>query len=324
MPATSTEPDNVVFQDQKPALMESRAELMAGLQMDQKRVNPKYFYDERGSEMFEQITQQQEYYPTRTEMAILGEYATEIAEHCGNDCVLIEPGSGNSEKVRLLLDSVQPAAYVPVDISAEFLYESAVRLGREFPWLNIHAICADFSEQWQDRTELPDGRRIVFYPGSTIGNMEPKAAEAFLSDLRQWIGSDGGVLIGVDLHKSETLLNAAYNDASGVTAEFNLNILSSVNELVDGDFSEEAFSHHAFYNTELKRIEMHLVSKESQTVKVNGSKIQFDKGETLHTENTYKYSQQDFSELSDAAGLVLGKSWLEKNELFSVHYLTVA
>lgn len=324
MPATSTEPDNVVFQDQKPALMESRAELLAGLQMDQKRVNPKYFYDERGSELFEQITQQQEYYPTRTEMAILAEYATEIAEHCGDDCVLIEPGSGNSEKVRLLLDSVQPAAYVPVDISAEFLYESAVRLGREFPWLNIHAICADFSEQWQDRTELPDGRRIVFYPGSTIGNMEPQAAQIFLSDLRQWIGSDGGILIGVDLHKSETLLNAAYNDASGVTAEFNLNILSSVNELLDGDFSEDAFSHHAFYNTELKRIEMHLVSKESQTVKVNGSKIEFDKGETLHTENSYKYSLQDFSALSDAAGLVLEKSWLDKNELFSVHYLTVA
>ena len=324
MPATSTEPDNVVFQDQKPALMESRAELLAGLQMDQKRVNPKYFYDERGSELFEQITQQQEYYPTRTEMAILAEYATEIAEHCGDDCVLIEPGSGNSEKVRLLLDSVQPAAYVPVDISAEFLYESAVRLGREFPWLNIHAICADFSEQWQDRTELPDGRRIVFYPGSTIGNMEPQAAQIFLSDLRQWIGSDGGILIGVDLHKSETLLNAAYNDASGVTAEFNLNILSSVNELLDGDFSEDAFSHHAFYNTELKRIEMHLVSKESQTVKLNGSKIEFDKGETLHTENSYKYSLQDFSALSDAAGLVLEKSWLDKNELFSVHYLTVA
>ena len=324
MPATSTEPDNVVFQDQKPALMESRAELLAGLQMDQKRVNPKYFYDERGSELFEQITQQQEYYPTRTEMAILAQYATEIAEHCGDDCVMIEPGSGNSEKVRLLLDSVQPAAYVPVDISAEFLYESAVRLGREFPWLNIHAICADFSEQWQDRTELPDGRRIVFYPGSTIGNMEPQAAQIFLSDLRQWIGSDGGILIGVDLHKSETLLNAAYNDASGVTAEFNLNILSSVNELLDGDFSEDAFSHHAFYNTELKRIEMHLVSKESQTVKVNGSKIEFDKGETLHTENSYKYSLQDFSALSDAAGLVLEKSWLDKNELFSVHYLTVA
>jgi len=324
MPATSTEPDNVVFQDQKPALMESRAELLAGLQMDQKRVNPKYFYDERGSELFEQITQQQEYYPTRTEMAILAEYATEIAEHCGDDCVMIEPGSGNSEKVRLLLDSVQPAAYVPVDISAEFLYESAVRLGREFPWLNIHAICADFSEQWQDRTKLPDGRRIVFYPGSTIGNMEPQAAQIFLSDLRQWIGSDGGILIGVDLHKSETVLNAAYNDASGVTAEFNLNILSSVNELLDGDFSEDAFSHHAFYNTKLKRIEMHLVSKESQTVKLNGSKIEFDKGETLHTENSYKYSLQDFSALSDAAGLVLEKSWLDKNELFSVHYLTVA
>jgi len=159
MPATSTEPDNVVFQDQQPARTESRAELLAGLQLDQKRVDPKYFYDARGSELFEQITQQQEYYPTRTEMAILGDYASEIARHCGENCVLIEPGSGNSEKVRLLLDSVQPAAYVPVDISAEFLYEAAVKLGREFPWLSIHAVCADFADQWQDRTELPEGRR---------------------------------------------------------------------------------------------------------------------------------------------------------------------
>lgn len=324
MTATSTEPNNVVFQDQQPAPTQSRAELLAGLKMEQKRVNPKYFYDARGSQLFEQITQQQEYYPTRTEMAILADYAAEIANHCGEDCVLIEPGSGNSEKVRLLLDSIQPAAYVPVDISAEFLYEAAVKLGREFPWLSIHAICADFAERWQDRTELPAGRRVVFYPGSTIGNMEPKDAQAFLSGLRQWIGSDGGILIGVDLHKSEALLNAAYNDAKGVTAEFNLNILNSVNKLVDADFSEQAFSHRAFYNTDLKRIEMHLVSKEPQTVEVNGSRIRFDRGETLHTENSYKYSLQGFSSLCDAAGLALEKSWLDENQLFSVHYLTVA
>ena len=324
MPVDCSEPDNVVFEDQQPARTANSAELLAGLQLEQKQVNPKYFYDARGSELFEQITRQQEYYPTRTEKAILRDYAAEIATHCGAGCVLIEPGSGNSEKVRLLLNAMRPAAYVPVDISAEFLYEAAVKLGLEFPWLKIQAICADFGGQWQASTELPAGRRVVFYPGSTIGNMEPRDARDFLSGLRQWIGGDGGILIGVDLHKSEQLLNAAYNDASGVTARFNLNILNTLNSLLDGDFREQAFSHRAFYNTELKRIEMHLVSRESQVVTLNGSSIRFDKGETLHTENSYKYTLEDFSELSESAGLALEKSWLDANKLFSIHYLTVA
>ena len=324
MPATVQKLDNVVFEDQQPDHSESRAELLAGLQLPQKKINPKYFYDARGSELFEQITELQEYYPTRTEMDILKSCANEIAAYCGSDCVLIEPGSGSSEKVRLLLDSIKPAAYVPVDISADFLYESALRLGREFPWLNVHAICADFADQWQARTELPEGRRVVFYPGSTIGNMEPRDAAAFLAKLRQWIGSDGGVVVGVDLHKSEQVLNAAYNDAGGVTAQFNLNILNSVNRLADADFCGMNFSHRAFYNRDLKRIEMHLVSRQPQTVKVNGSSIQFDEGETLHTENSYKYSVQDFEALSATAGFTLQKSWLDANKLFSVHYLSAA
>jgi dimethylhistidine N-methyltransferase len=324
MPATVQKLDNVVFEDQQPDHSESRAELLAGLQLPQKKINPKYFYDARGSELFEQITELQEYYPTRTEMDILNSYADEIAAYCGSDCVLIEPGSGSSEKVRLLLDSIKPAAYVPVDISADFLYESALKLGREFPWLNVHAICADFADQWQARTELPEGRRVVFYPGSTIGNMEPRDAAAFLAKLRQWIGSDGGVVVGVDLHKSEQVLNAAYNDSRGVTARFNLNILNSVNRLADADFCRKNFSHRAFYNRDLKRIEMHLVSKQPQTVKVNGSSIQFDEGETLHTENSYKYSLQDFEALSSTAGFTLQKSWLDANKLFSVHYLSAA
>jgi len=324
MPATLPEANNVIFEDQRPTPSDSRADLLAGLQRQQKQINPKYFYDARGSELFEQITKLREYYPTRTEMTILSRYCAEIADCCGSDCVLIEPGSGSSEKVRLLLDSLQPTAYVPLDISAEFLCESAHKLGREFPWLSIHAICADFSGQWQTRTNLPPGRRVIFYPGSTIGNLEPKEAERFLSGLHQLIGDDGGVLLGVDLHKSEQLLNAAYNDSEGVTAEFNLNILNSMNQLIDADFRRQDFSHRAFYNRELRRIEMHLVSKESQTVKVNGSAIDFHKGETLHTENSYKYSLEDFAALSDAAGFTLKKSWFDDEKLFSVHYLTVA
>ena len=324
MPAIAPKADNVFFEDQQPAPSDSRAELLAGLKLPQKQINPKYFYDARGSELFEKITQLSEYYPTRTERTILIDNAAEIAECCGSDCVLIEPGSGSSEKVRLLLDALRPVAYVPVDISAEFLYESALKLGREFPWLKVNAICADFADQWQVRTELPPGRRVVFYPGSTIGNMDPQDAQVFLSDLRQWVGGDGGVLVGVDLHKSENVLNAAYNDSEGVTAEFNRNILNAVNILTGANFSPQGYSHRAFYNKELKRIEMHLVSKESQTIKINGSTVEFREGESLHTENSYKYSLESFTALCNAAGFTCQQSWLDEEKLFSVHYLTVA
>lgn len=322
MPTNARNTTNVFFNDQKPAPGDARAELLAGLQQPQKSVNPKYLYDARGSELFEKITQQREYYPTRTEKGILGKHAVEIAEFCGSDCVLIEPGSGSSDKVRLLLDTVQPVAYVPMDISAEFLYGSAVRLGHEFPWLDIHAICADFSNQWQGHTNLPAGRRVVFYPGSTIGNMDPEEAQAFLSDLREWIGVDGGVLLGVDLHKPEHLLNAAYNDAAGVTSEFNLNILNSINKLTNANFRREHFSHRAFYNQEHRRIEMHLVSNASHTVTIDNNAIDFCRGETLHTENSYKYSMDSLSALCSAAGFTLQQSWLDENQLFSVHYLS--
>jgi dimethylhistidine N-methyltransferase len=323
MPVSAPQVDNVFFEDQQPAAGDSRAELLEGLLQENKQVNPKYFYDHQGSELFEKITQLEEYYPTRTELSILNHYAEEIASYCGSDCVLIEPGSGSSEKVRLLLDTIKPAAYVPLDISAEFLYESALKLGREFPWLNIHAICADFAEQWQTRTQLPTGRRVIFYPGSTIGNMEPALATKFLANLRQWIGKDGGVLVGVDLQKPEHLLNAAYNDSQGVTASFNLNILNSLNKMVDANFNHQDFSHHAFYNSDQQRIEMHLVSNNKQSVQVNGNTISFNKGETLHTENSYKYSLESFTSLSNAAGFVLDKSWVDEKQLFSVHYLSV-
>ena len=323
MPAIAEKLLNVLFEDQQPATGDNRAELIEGLSRKQKQINPKYFYDQLGSELFEKITQQHEYYPTRVEKAILSKHASEIANYCGKDCILIEPGSGSSEKVRLLLEKLQPAAYVPLDISADFLHQSAQKLGREFPWLSIHAICADFSSQWQARTELKSGRRVIFYPGSTIGNMKPESAQSFLSNLREWIGHDGSVLIGVDLQKPEHLLNAAYNDAQGVTAEFNLNMLNSINNLVNSDFNPDHFSHHAFYNNDQKRIEMHLVSERSQTVTIDDNLIHFDKGETLHTENSYKYSLESFTALCKGAGFTLEQSWLDEDALFSVHYLSI-
>jgi dimethylhistidine N-methyltransferase len=324
MAVTATNADNVSFEDQQPATTDSLPELLSGLQREQKQINPRFFYDAHGSELFEQITRLDEYYPTRVERSILSDNAREIAHCCGDDCVLIEPGSGSSEKVRLLLETLRPAAYVPLDISSDFLYESALKLGREYPWLPVYSICADFSSSWQERTRLPAGRRVVFYPGSTIGNLEPGDAQVFLASLRPLIGEDGGVLVGVDLHKSEDVLNAAYNDAEGVTAAFNLNILNTVNSLTGSDFRLQGFSHRAFYNEARRRIEMHLVSKESQHVKVNGSVIEFLEGESLHTENSYKYSIEGFQSLSQAAGFTVARTWCDENRLFSVHYLTVA
>ena len=314
---------NVSFIDEHPAAGDVRSEILAGLQAKPKSINPKYFYDTIGSQLFEQITQLPEYYPTRTEKQLLDKYQGEIAEYCGSDCIFIEPGSGNCEKVRLLLDSFKPAVYVPMDISAEFLRSAAMDLGLEYPWLNVYAVCADFNQSWSFVDDLPDGKRVVFYPGSTIGNLEPAAALDFLTRIRSVVGSGGGALIGVDLHKSSDLLNAAYNDAEGVTADFNFNVLSRINDLLDAEFDRAEFEHKAFYNGERQRIEMHLVSRRAQSIRCNGSTIGMAAGESIHTENSYKYSLEGFSELATSAGLAVTRSWVDEDGLFSVHYLSV-
>jgi dimethylhistidine N-methyltransferase len=315
---------NVQFYDAQPAPGDGRSELLAGLQRAQKSVNPKWFYDAAGSELFEQITALPEYYPTRTEVGILRDNRQAIAAHCGSGCVFIEPGSGSSEKARLLLDALRPKAYVPLDISADFLRESAEQLGQEYPWLQVNAVCADFNQGWPFPDDLPEGKRVVFYPGSTIGNLEPEAAATFLRRVRQVIGDDGGLLIGVDLHKSSERLHAAYNDASGVTARFNLNLLSRLNDLLDADFDQALFRHKAHYNTREQRIEMHLVSEQAHSVRCNGGHIDFTAGETIHTENSYKYTADGFATLAASAGLALEESWFDDERLFSVHYLSAA
>jgi dimethylhistidine N-methyltransferase len=312
---------NVHFDNQHPNQGDGELELLHGLRGSPKTINPKYFYDARGSQLFDLITRLPEYYPTRTENGILQRYRAEIARCCGVGCVLIEPGSGNSEKVRFLLESVRPQAYVPLDISADFLLRSAEQLGVEFPWLQIHAVCADFCLHLNLSPDLPRGRRVIFYPGSTIGNLEPQAAVAFLKRMHRWMESDGGAVIGVDLHKSTQILNAAYNDSAGITADFNRNILSHINPLLDAEFDPAAFQHRAFYNTKAQRIEMHLVSEQAQRVRVNGSAIDFVAGESIHTESSYKYTVDSFSRLAEQAGLVVRRSWLDNDALFSVHYL---
>lgn len=312
------------FRDEHPDLGDGREAILAGLQAPQKTLNPMWFYDQRGSELFDQITRLEEYYPTRTEVDILERNNAAISARCGEGCLFIEPGSGSSEKVRILLDSLRPRAYVPVDISADFLRQSAQTLAGEYPWLSVHAVCADFNASWAFLDALPTGKRVVFYPGSTIGNLEPAAAQRFLKTLHDLVGEGGGVLVGVDTHKSTARLNAAYNDAEGVTARFNLNMLRRLNVLMDADFREERFTHRAFYNEAARRIEMHLVSDVEQQVACAGEQLDFAAGETIHTENSYKYTPEAFAALAAAAGFELVESWLDEERLFSVHYLQQA
>lgn len=313
--------ENVVLSNLHPPASDKRAEILSGLQQKQKSIDPKYFYDSRGSGLFEQITGLPEYYPTRTERQILSRDAKAMAKCCGQNCVLIEPGSGSSEKVRLLLDTLKPAVYVPMDISADFLKQSAIQLAQEYPWLKIHAVCADFATQEKEPEGLPAGKRVVFYPGSTLGNMRPQDAIGFLRNLGHWLNQEGGVLIGIDMHKSTRILEAAYNDRQGITAKFNLNILRNINALMNAGFDINRFSHHAFYNEEKFRIEMHLVSEMDQVVKLGDTNIAFASGETIHTENSYKYTPESFRNIAQSAGFVIRSSWSDPQKLFSVHYL---
>lgn len=314
-------PPNVSFRDEHPDLGDGRAAIVDGLRADPKRIDPMWLYDQRGSELFDEITRLPEYYPSRTEIGILGDNRADIAACCGEDCLLIEPGSGSSEKVRLFLDALRPQAYVPVDISASYLRDAAAALGVEYPWLSVHAVCADFNASWSFLDDLPRKNRVVFYPGSTLGNLEPTAAREFLAVLRGLIGDDGGVLIGVDTHKDEAILNAAYNDSAGVTAAFNLNLLDRLNSLVGADFDATRFRHHAFYNQALRRIEMHLVSLDEQRVALGDGEITFAAGETIHTESSYKYTDEGFAELAQGAGLKVTRSWHDEAGLFGVHFL---
>ncbi len=319
--AIETPSGNVRFEDQHPGQVDAGLELRRGLGQQQKTINPKFFYDQVGSELFDQITRLPEYYPSRTEKAILATYRNEMASYCGRGSVIIEPGSGSSEKIRLLLHALEPSAYVPLDISADFLRQSAQRLGEEFPGVQIHAICADFSHNWSLPKSLPAGKRVVFYPGSTIGNLEPAAAVAFLKRMRQWVAPEGGLLLGVDLHKSSALLNAAYNDSAGVTAQFNLNLLDHLNQVLGAGFDPDKFRHRAFYCEARQRIEMHLVSVNAQSIRCGEEVFEFEAGETIHTENSYKYTLQGVEELANKAHLHVAKSWLDDEQLFSVHYL---
>jgi dimethylhistidine N-methyltransferase len=300
-------------------------DVMAGLLAEPKRLPPKYFYDQRGSRLFEEITRLAEYYPTRTETAILDANAAEIAALVPADAAMVEFGAGSSAKARILLRAAgQVTAYVPVDISSEFLSNEAMRLREDMPKLRVLPVAADFTKPFELPAVLGAKPRVGFFPGSTIGNFEPHEAHAFLRHAATLLGRGALLIIGVDLVKDPAILNAAYNDAAGVTAAFNLNLLERINRELDGEFKLENFRHRAFYNREKQRVEMHLVSLVRQKVRVMGKLVDFRRGETIHTENSYKYTVELFRSHARSAGWTPAASWLDAQGYFSVHALVAA
>jgi dimethylhistidine N-methyltransferase len=309
----------------KPAARQFRADVLRGLRAPKKELPCKYFYDEAGSALFEQITELEEYYPTRTELGIMERHAAEMAGLLGRHCLLIEYGSGSSLKTRLLLDLLRDlAAYVPIDVSGEHLRRAALALGEEYPDIEVLPLCADFTRPLAlPVCRMPTLRRVVYFPGSTLGNFAPEAALALLRQTAVLCGGEGGLLLGIDLQKDPRVIEAAYNDRRGVTASFNRNILVRINRELGADFDIEQFAHRAFFNAAQKRIEMHLVSRRDQVVRVGGVPFVFATGESIHTENSCKYSLPALADLAGAGGFAVERVWTDERQYFSVAYLTL-
>lgn len=309
------------FYNQIEEIEDASIQLLEGFKNADRSIAPKFFYDEKGSELFTAITRTKEYYPTRTEIGLLKNHGDEMAELIGADATLIEYGSGSSEKIRTLLEVLRPKQYVPMDISKDYLAASAETLATDYPWLKVLATCVDYSKEF----DLPEdfaGNLAAFFPGSSIGNFSPDAALAFLSQVKRHVGSKGGLLIGVDLKKDASVLNSAYNDAAGITADFNLNVLSHINEIYGGNFNLDNFTHKAFYNEAKGCIQMFIVSSCDQVVTLAGESFALKSGEEIHTENSYKYSEQEFRELCRAAGFANDTFWTDANGWFGVFYVS--
>jgi dimethylhistidine N-methyltransferase len=299
--------------------MRLRAELDAGLRAREACISPKFLYDALGSKLFEAICELPEYYPTRTEAAILQRHGGEIARAVGTGTTLIDLGAGNCAKAASLFPKLHPAQYVPVDISADFLQDAVERLQQRFRHIEMNPLGMDFSGgDWQLPDVVRQERRLFFYPGSSIGNFTPDEALAFLRRVRAQCGPDGGILIGIDLAKEHTVLNAAYDDALGVTAAFNLNVLRHANRLLGADFDIRAWRHQGFYNERLGRVEMHLEARSAQQVSWNGGGRRFEAGECIHTENSYKYRESSAVGLLEQAGFAASGVWTDARGWFAV------
>ena len=313
--------EQIFFHDLSSPSEHGGEELLKGLSAASKYISPKFFYDECGSELFTEITQQPEYYLTKTETKLLRDHVDEISRLIGKGCVLIEYGSGSSTKIKILLDSLRPSIYAPLDISKEYLISASEMLATEYHWLTVNATCVDFTAEF----DLPfrnEQRKVGFFPGSSIGNFEPAQAMTFLGRIRNQVGDGGSLLLGVDLQKDVDLLNAAYNDVAGVTRLFNLNVLQHINDSFGGNFVLENFEHEASYNVAQGCVQMFLISQIDQEIELAGQSIAIGAGERIHTENSYKYTVGQVQDMAEAAGFRDTLIWTDSQELFGLFYLT--
>ena len=299
-------------------------EVFGGLAESTKRISPKYFYDRKGSELFDLITELEEYYVPRVEADIFRHNRASICQSIGAGARVMEPGAGSCEKIRWLLPELQPSAYVPMDISGEHLQDSADALRQDFPAVSVEPLVCDHTAGLDVFDEQPDQPVVWFYPGSSIGNFEPEAAVGFMREMREQMDARGGLLIGVDTKKDTDVLHAAYNDRKGVTARFNINVLDHLNDLLGGDLDTGNFSHYARYDEQFGRIEMYLRSKKAHSARLGGRRLDFEADELIHTENSYKYHPEEFSALADRAGFRMSQLWQDSNQWFSVMYFSPA
>ena len=316
---------NLTCLDLRPPVADAAREVAASLSAARPTLDPKYFYDERGSSLFDAITRTPEYYPTRTEAALLREHAAGMAAQLGDDLVIAEPGAGGCEKVRILLDQWRPYGYMPLEISRECLLDASRALAGEYPSVRFDAVCADYSQALDFPADLPgyptDVPRLVFFPGSTIGNFTPDQAVDVLKAIRSELRPDDSLLIGVDLKKDRDVLERAYDDSQGVTAAFNLNVLHVINRVLQADIPVENFSHRAVYNEEKGRVEMHLVAEEAVSFTIGGHDFSLEKGETIHTENSHKFTVRGFQDLAARAGFAPKTAWVHEAVPYSIHWL---
>jgi dimethylhistidine N-methyltransferase len=312
-------PETAIANVAAATLAACRQEILAGLTAAEKRLSPTYLYDERGSQLFDEICTLPEYYATRAELTLLGANAAELAALVGPNAEIVELGAGSSLKARLLLASLnEPASYLPVDISAEYLAQQAAEVAAAFPGVAVHAVSADFTRPFALPRRLARERTLVFFPGSTIGNLSRARSAALLASLAESIG--GALLLGVDLCHDPAVLRAAYNDARGVTAAFNLNLLTRLNRELDADFDLDGFAHDAVYDAAQSRIEMRLVSRRAQLVTVGGVPVRFRAGEHIVSEHSHKYFPQELTVMAHEAGWRLARSWTDDHERFGVYF----
>lgn len=312
------------FVDLQPKKEDFHEAVLRGLSLPQKFISPKFFYDEKGSKIFDKVCEAPEYYVTRTEIAILNDIKKEIYSVVEPGSVVVEYGCGSSIKIKALLSALpDPSHYIAIDISKSHLIATAKEIASDYLNISVGAICADFLEpiDWPEKASLKSSKRLAFFPGSTIGNQIPSEAGQFMKYVRHMVGDEGFFLVGVDLKKDIKILDRAYNDAAGLTADFNCNLLHRMKNELDAELNISNFSHNAFYNEVLGRVEMHLVSDIQQMIRIDDVDFSFEKGESIHTENSYKYSKKEFAELAKKSGFGLLKSWSDVENFFCIYLM---